>query len=254
MKQAMLSLILPVRDAAQQLAAAVAEALAVLPRHAARYELIIVDDGSRDGTGVLADRLAARHDPVLVTHRPEAIGFGRALREGWLLAQGEQIIATDLGGLGSLADLDRMLALSEAYPAVLGTRLGRRTAPLSRIASVATGGELHDPGHRFALFQAQLSDTLSLDDLGSLAHVQLFLRARALGLPTLQLELRDLAGRSAGYGPPTAHDLLQLSLSAGPGGPRWPTQAVIGAGIAAAAGGAWLLRRTTGEREGNPKR
>jgi glycosyltransferase involved in cell wall biosynthesis len=253
MKQGMLSLILPVRDGAQHLATAVTEALAVLSRHAASYELIIIDDGSRDSTGTVADRLAARHAPVLVTHQPQPIGFGRALRDGWRLAQGAQIIAADLGGLGSLADLGRMLALSESYPVVLGTRLGRRAAALSRIASAAASLELHDPAHRFALLGSQLADTLSLEDLGGLAHVQLFLRARALGLPTLQLELRNLAGRSAGYGSPTAHDLLQLSLNARPGAPSWPTQAVIGAGIAAAAGGAWLLRRSAGEHESNPK-
>lgn len=251
MGQSMLSLILPVRNVAEHLAASVAEALIVLPRHTASYELIIVDDGSRDSTGPLADRLAARHEPVLVTHRPRAIGFGQALHEGWRLARGTHIVATDIGGLSSLSDLGRMLALGEKYTVVLGTRRGRRTSAIARIASRLVGVELYDPGHRFALLQAQLAATLSLENLGSLAHVQLLLRARASKLATLQLELRDLRGWGTGYGPPTLHDLLLLQMSARSGLSSRPAGAILGAGLAAAIGGAWLLRHTAGERQRN---
>lgn len=247
----MLSLILPVCNGAEHLAAAVSEALIVLPRHAASYELIIVDDGSRDSTGPLADRLAARHEPVLVTHRPQPIGFGRALYEGWRLARGSHIIATDIGGLSSLTDLGRMLAQGEHHTVVVGARLGRRTSATARIASRMAGVELYDPSHRFALVQAQVLDTLGLENLGSLAHIQLLLRARASGLPTLQVELRDLQGWGAGYGQPNLHDLLLVQMSASSGLLGRPARAIIGAGLAAAVGGAWLLRHNAGERQRN---
>jgi dolichol-phosphate mannosyltransferase len=53
---------------------------------AAAYRLLIVDDGSPDGTGQIADRLAAELDPVEVLHRPTKDGLGKAYLAGFAIA------------------------------------------------------------------------------------------------------------------------------------------------------------------------
>jgi dolichol-phosphate mannosyltransferase len=77
-------LILPTYDEADNLAPLVAEVRRVLAEAApAGHRILIVDDGSPDGTGAIADRLAAAHGDVGVLHRPGKLGLGRAYRAGF---------------------------------------------------------------------------------------------------------------------------------------------------------------------------
>ena len=50
------------------------------------YRVIVVDDNSPDGTGQIADELAATHDELSVVHRPEKLGLGPAYAEGFSVA------------------------------------------------------------------------------------------------------------------------------------------------------------------------
>jgi len=80
---AALSYFFPAHNEAENIEPLVAEALAELPRLAQVFEIICVDDGSRDGTAELADRLAAEYpDVVRVVHHPINQGYGGALRSG----------------------------------------------------------------------------------------------------------------------------------------------------------------------------
>jgi dolichol-phosphate mannosyltransferase len=84
-------LILPTYDEAANLAPLVAAVRRVLAEAApAGHRILVVDDASPDGTGAIADRLAAAHDDVCVLHRPGKLGLGRAYRAGFdrALAEG----------------------------------------------------------------------------------------------------------------------------------------------------------------------
>ena len=78
-----LSYFFPAHNEAENIEALVAEALEVLPTLAERFEIIAVDDGSRDGTAALADRLAGEHPEIVrAVHHAVNQGYGAALRSG----------------------------------------------------------------------------------------------------------------------------------------------------------------------------
>jgi dolichol-phosphate mannosyltransferase len=88
-------LILPTFDEAENIAAIVAAARAVLERAApGDHRILVVDDGSPDGTGDIADRLATEIDALEVLHRPGKQGIGPAYLAGFerALAGGADLV------------------------------------------------------------------------------------------------------------------------------------------------------------------
>ena len=111
------------RDNVERIANAI---LASLPE----ASLLVVDDSSPDGTGELADTLAAREPRVSVLHRPAKQGLGVAYREGfrWVLERpnAKAVVQMDADFSHDPADLPRLLApLMGNADLVLGTRYMR---------------------------------------------------------------------------------------------------------------------------------
>ena len=65
---------------------------------AGQYEVVVVDDGSTDGTGPLVERLAADWDALSIVRLPTNQGKGAAVRAGMLHAAGELLLFTDADG------------------------------------------------------------------------------------------------------------------------------------------------------------
>ena len=106
-----LSYFFPAHDEAENIEALVAEALEALPHIAQRFEVIAVDDGSGDGTGEIADRLAAAHpDVVRAVHHPRNLGYGAAVRSGLAAARYPLVCFTDGDRQFRVADLARLTA------------------------------------------------------------------------------------------------------------------------------------------------
>ncbi|MEO8208588.1 MAG: glycosyltransferase family 2 protein [Chloroflexota bacterium] len=128
-----LSYFFPAHNEAENLRGLVEEALAVLPGLAAAFEIVIVDDGSRDETPGIADGLAAEDHRVRVVHHPRNRGYGAALRSGFAAARHDLIAFTDGDRQFHIEDLGRLierLAAGDA-DAVVGYRI-KRADPLVR--------------------------------------------------------------------------------------------------------------------------
>jgi glycosyltransferase involved in cell wall biosynthesis len=125
----------PAHNEEANLEGLVQEALAALPALAERFEIIAVDDGSRDRTAEIADRLAAENpDVVRVVHHPTNLGYGAALRSGFRAARFGLVAFTDGDRQFRVADLGRLtarLAGADAPDAVVGFRI-RRADPAIR--------------------------------------------------------------------------------------------------------------------------
>ncbi len=130
-----LSWFFPAHNEEANLEGLVADALETLPRLAGTFEIVIVDDGSRDATPALADRLAEEHpDVVRVVRHPVNRGYGAALRSGFAAARYEVVAFTDGDRQFHVADVGRLttrLNTPDAPDVVVGFRI-RRADPIVR--------------------------------------------------------------------------------------------------------------------------
>lgn len=131
---ARLSYFFPAHNEEANLEGLVEEALATLPSIAETFEIIAVNDGSRDATGAIADRLAAAHPGVVrAVHHPTNLGYGEALRSGFGAARYELLAFTDGDRQFRVADLARLtarLAGPDAPDIVAGFRIKRADPPI----------------------------------------------------------------------------------------------------------------------------
>ena len=118
-------LILPTYNEAENVEAIVRAALEQLATTGREHTILVVDDGSPDGTGEIADRLAEEHEAVRVLHRPAKQGLGRAYLAGFgvALAEGaELVLEMDADFSHDPADLPRLIAAADDADLVLGSR------------------------------------------------------------------------------------------------------------------------------------
>ena len=146
--------------------------------------VLVIDDGSPDGTGEIADRLAAELDYVQVLHRAHKEGIGRAYIAGFehvLAGDSELILEMDCDFSHDPADVPRLIAACEAgadlalgsrYVAGGGTRNWGRLRRLiswggSFYARVLLGVRIRDLTGGFKCFRRRVLETLDLDAIES---------------------------------------------------------------------------------------
>jgi dolichol-phosphate mannosyltransferase len=118
-------LILPTYNEAENVEAIVRACLERLEETGVPHTVLIVDDGSPDGTGEIADRLAEELGPVRVLHRARKQGLGRAYLAGFAIAlenDAELVLEMDSDFSHDPADLPRLIAAADAADLVLGSR------------------------------------------------------------------------------------------------------------------------------------
>src|SRR5437870_12896302 len=105
-----ISVFFPAYNDAEAIAPLVLEALTVLPMLTDNYEVIVVNDGSTDTTGVVLDELARALPRVKIIHHAKNRGYGGALRSGFSSASKDLIFYTDGDGQ---YDVRELLALHQ---------------------------------------------------------------------------------------------------------------------------------------------
>jgi len=121
-------LVLPTYNEAENLERIVRASLPELARGTPDYHILVVDDGSPDGTGEIADRLAAELEQVEVLHRTVKEGLGRAYLAGFerAIASGaDLVLEMDADFSHDPRDLPRLIAASADADLVLGSRYVR---------------------------------------------------------------------------------------------------------------------------------
>lgn len=185
---ASLSAFFPARDEEGNVLAVADALLAVLPTVAERWEIVVVDDGSRDATGALADGLARRDARIRAVHHREHRGYGGAVRTGLAECAHDFVLLIDGDGQFDPAELRRLIPELEHADAVVGYRVRRADPLVRRVAGVAwnvlvrlvLGLRLRDVNCAFKLLRrSALADVdLTADGAGISAELLATLVAR----------------------------------------------------------------------------
>jgi glycosyltransferase involved in cell wall biosynthesis len=96
------------------------------------YEIVIVNDGSPDGSGAIADELAREHPEVRVVHHPKNLGYGAAVRSGIEASRYEIVCMTDGDDEYEVEDFRKLLKLRQHYDLIITFRY-RKIYSSSRI-------------------------------------------------------------------------------------------------------------------------
>jgi glycosyltransferase involved in cell wall biosynthesis len=187
-----LSYFFPAHNEEANLEGLVAEALAVLPTLADRFEIIAVDDGSRDATPQLADQLAAAHAEVRVVHHELNRGYGAALRSGFAAASYPLICFTDGDRQFKVEDLGRLverMSAADGPDVVVGYRL-KRADPLIRLLyargyrlalRIFYGLAVRDPDCACKLFKREALEGIRLESRGAFLTAELLIKLKQRG-------------------------------------------------------------------------
>lgn len=119
------SLFYPMYNEVESVEAMTHKAVEVLEVIAADYEILIIDDGSKDGSADIADRLAAENPRIKVIHHQGNKGYGQALRTGFSHASKDIVIYTDCDEPADLWLIAVALPHMETHDMVIGYRLQR---------------------------------------------------------------------------------------------------------------------------------
>ncbi len=148
------------------------ELLASLEPLGKAFEIVIVDDGSTDGSSRLLDELASKDSRVKVVHFTRNFGQTAAMAAGFAHAKGSIYIAIDADNQNDPADIPRLLTkLAEGYDVVSGWRKKRhdklitRRLPsiiANRLLSKVTGVRLKDYGCSLKAYRAEYIDAIDL--------------------------------------------------------------------------------------------
>lgn len=98
------------------------KALRLLSSLGVPYEVVIVDDGSPDRSGAIADELAREHSEVRVVHHPENLGYGAAIQSGIKACRHELVCMTDGDDEYEVEDFRKLLKLRDRYDLIITFR------------------------------------------------------------------------------------------------------------------------------------
>ncbi len=184
-----ISVVMPAYNEEANIGPMVSEVLAVMEPICDEYEVIVVDDGSRDKTAEAVRKLAADHPQVRLIQHQVNKGYGAAVYTGFTSATRDFIFFTDSDKQFEVAEIASLLPLVEEADMVAGYRAPRRD-PFHRLlygwgwtalVTLLFGYTVRDIDCAFKLFKREIIDNIDVKSRGATFSAEFLVRAKRRG-------------------------------------------------------------------------
>jgi glycosyltransferase involved in cell wall biosynthesis len=208
-----ISVVLPAHNEEAVIAGVVANCVEALARIVDDFEVIVVDDGSADRTGEIADGAAAADPRVRVVHTVTNRGYGGALRAGFDAAGKPLVFFMDSDGQFDIGDIARLVPMAAAgNPAVIGYRERRQDPPLRLVNAWAWNRlvrwlfhfRVRDIDCAFKLYDTSLVRSLDVQASGAMINTEMLAKVFRLGIVPVEVPVRHFPRL---HGQPTGANL-----------------------------------------------
>ncbi|MBN1138564.1 MAG: glycosyltransferase family 2 protein [Anaerolineae bacterium] len=206
-----ISLVLPAHNEAENIEPVVTEAVPALAAVSDDYEIIVVDDGSKDDTAGVARRLMETEPHLRLVQHPVNKGFGAAVLTGFTSATKDWILYTDADRQFVLAELANFAPFTDKADLIAGYRAPRRDPFLrvlygkgwSMLCTLFFGYTVRDVDCGFKLLRREIIDQLAdkIDSRGATFSIEWLVRAKRAGYRFVELPVTHrprVAGSQSG--------------------------------------------------------
>jgi glycosyltransferase involved in cell wall biosynthesis len=188
--------VLPAHNEDAVIAGVIGRCITTLAELMDDFEIVVVDDGSQDLTGDIADAAAAADPRVRVVHTGTNRGYGDALQEGFAVARKPFVFFMDADGQFDIADIARLIRLVEhGHRVVVGYR-ARRQDPAIRLLNAWCWNLLvrrmfhlrvRDVDCAFKLYETALLRQLDVQARGAMINTEMLAKLARLGITPAQV-------------------------------------------------------------------
>jgi glycosyltransferase involved in cell wall biosynthesis len=192
-----ISLVMPAYNEADNIEPMVAEATPALESVTDDYEIIVVDDGSKDETAAVSRRVMDEHPHVRLVQHPVNQGFGAAVLTGLTSAEKDWVFYTDADRQFVLSELKNFVSLMDRADLIAGYRAPRRDPFLrvfygkgwSMLCTLLFGYTVRDVDCGFKLFRREVIEELApqVQSRGATFSIEWLARARRAGYRFVEL-------------------------------------------------------------------
>jgi hypothetical protein len=211
-----LSVIFPAFNEESNIRSVVEDACRIIPKFAPVFEIIVVNDGSKDRTGEICDDLAVEFSDVRVVHHAENKGYGAALKTGIERARYDVIFFTDSDGQFDLREVATLLEQTDAYDMVAGYRARRHDPPhrllfawgWNILVRQVLGIRIRDIDCAFKAFNHHVFNRIQIQSAGAMVNTEMFAQACAFGMTVKEVPVSHFPRRA---GKPTGDNVAVIS-------------------------------------------
>jgi glycosyltransferase involved in cell wall biosynthesis len=210
-----LSVVLPAFNEEANIRTVVEDAHRTVPKLAPTFEIIVVNDGSKDRTCEICNRLAEEYSNVRVVHHPRNRGYGAALKSGINLARYDLIFFTDADGQFDLKEMAALLELTDTCDIVAGYRARRQDPPhrllfawgWNVLVRFVLGVRIRDIDCAFKVFNRHVFDRVQINSVGAMVNTEIFAQVSRFGMTVKEVRVSHFPRR---HGKPTGGNIAVI--------------------------------------------